>query len=208
MNWFAGRDVFCGLTVGWLLSCCCSLATAQVVNEFDHSDQIKPIHSWRILTIDPSNRTAALDALGNREVLMVSQPQLERLFSQQNIDPSTLLKNEIDATVEYAEKRESELKVPAFAKNSSMREEAELHRSHAKYLSGLTGKLAPYLVRAKFCSKHKESGLSASINLRTGSLKISQGCLSRATIIPWVEPVVVLSEVPVTKVEASVSVDE
>lgn len=207
MSLFAIRNVLCGALIGWLLIGCQYSPEEPFVDIYD-TEHVKEITGWRILPIEKADQPAALDILGNREAVALSDQQLAVVFPQRKIDSSTLLQKVIAVTVGYAEKRERELKNPVFANNSGVKKEVEEHRAHAKYLSGLQGKILPYLIKAKLCSKDKNAGIGASIDLRTGYLAIDQGCLSRTPIVPWVEPVVVFSEVPITKVEATVSIDE
>lgn len=207
MSLFAVRNVLCSVLLGWLLMGCQYSPEEPFVDIYD-TEHVKEITGWRILPIEKEDQPAALDILGNQAAITLSDQQLAVVFPQQKIDPSALLQKEIDVTVGYAEKRERELKTPFFTNNLGMKKEVEEHRAHAKYLSGLQGKIMPYLIKGKLCSKDKNAGFGASIDLRTGYLAIDQGCLSRVPIVPWVEPVVVFSEVPITKVEATVSIDE
>ena len=207
MSFFAVRNVLCGALLGWLLMGCQYSPEEPFVDIYD-TEHVKEIIGWRILPIEKADQPAALDMLGNQAAIALSEQQLAVVFPQRKIDPSTLLQQEIDSAAKYAEERERTLKMPFFANNVGMKKEVEEHRAQAKYLSGLHGKIMPYLVKAKLCSKDKNTGFSASIDLRTGYLAIYQGCWSGTDIVPWVEPVVVYSEVSITKVEATVSIDE
>lgn len=207
MRPFESKGIICGILAGWLLVGCQYSPEEPFVDIYD-TEHVKEISGWRILHIDKENKTAALNILGNQAAIALSELQLAAIFTKQIIDPSVFLNNDIDESIKDAEKFESNLKSPYFANDLDMKKEAEEHRANAKYLSGLHGKIMPYLIKAKLCSKDKNAGFRAAIDLRTGYLLIEQGCLSNRDIFPWVEPVVVFSEVPVKKVKATIVVDE
>lgn len=206
MSVLARRGWLCVPLIGVLLIGC-QQPKAPLVDIFD-TENVKEISGFRILHVKKEIQPAAIEMLGNQDAVALTSEQLAALLPQRKIEPDTMLQMEIDNNVAQIRKREAELAMPFFANDAVLKEEVGMLKSSNAYLSGLKGKLKPYLLMAKLCSKDENYGFTGAVDLRNGYFVIDQGCLSRAEIVPWSEPVVVYSEVPVTKVDASIVVDE
>lgn len=144
-------------------------------------DSVSPlIYKSRIYLIPEDKQAIASDMLGKNKFKEVEKLSLRKLYPSKKFDTNEMLKQQIDSSLEYAEKCDKIANLPMFKeKRESLLHEAEMHKAYANYTKSISSvDLKPYLIRTVVFNR--KTG-AYRINLNGNSLVVRHGSLGTTT---------------------------
>ncbi len=164
-------------------------------------DPVSPlIYKSRIFLIPDDKQNIASEILGKYKFKEVDKLLLSKLYPLKKFDTSEMLQEQIDSSLEYAEKCDKAANLIFYKeKREPLLHEAEIHKAYANYTKSISSAdLKPYLI--KTIVFNRKTG-AYRIYLKGNSLVVRHGSLGATTYTAKPLIILVFTERTINDVE-------